>query len=135
MSKRVMFVALAVALMSGSTFGAESVDTRLVGKWQGNRDQSTNCQFLVWNMHFMLDGRFEITFFSDKQRTKKIQTERGTWKASDGKNELRTEGVPKPEIYLYTFIDDNTVKYVNTVRDPSADCQEDYEFTEHRAKK
>jgi len=82
----------------------------------------------------MPDGRFEITFFSDKEKAKKINSESGSWKASNGKSELRTDGVPTPEVYLYTVIDRDAIKYINTVKDQSADCQADYEFTEYRAK-
>ncbi len=83
----------------------------------------------------MPNGRFEISFFADKERTKLVQTERGIWKTKDGKNELMTDSVPTAELYLYTIVSDETIKYVNTVKDPSADCQADYEFTEHRVKK
>lgn len=98
------------------------------------RDPNGTCEFLAWKSKFSDNGRFEITFFSDKERTEEIQTEKGTWKTSNGKNVLRTDGVTTPEVYVYTVINDDTIEYVNTVKDPSADCQEDYEFTEHRIK-
>ena len=123
-----------VWFVSFSAHAAEALDARLVGAWQGMREQSGKCEFLAWNSKFGPDGRFEITFFADKQKTKPIQTERGKWKASGGKSELKTDGVPTAEVYLYTVIDDDTIKYVNTARDPSADCQADYEFTEYRVK-
>lgn len=104
----------------------------IVGKWHGVREQSTKCQFLAWNSNFTKDGQFEITFFADKEKKIALQTEKGTWKASNGQQELITEGVSMPEIYAYSIIDNNTIKYVNIKSDPSADCQEDYQFTEHR---
>ncbi len=52
----------------------------------------------------------------------------------NGKSELKTGGVAKTDTYTYIVLDENTVKYVNTVRDSSADCQEDDEFTEIRIK-
>jgi hypothetical protein len=122
-------------LVSSATDAAEPLDQRIVGKWQGMREQSGACQFLAWNSSFSPDGRFEITFFADKERSTVIQTESGSWQANDGKSELKTDGVPTADVYLYTVIDDNTIKYVNTVRDPSADCQADYEFVEHRIRK
>jgi len=118
-----------------STYTTGPLDERIVGKWEGMRGKSTQCQLLSWNSNFTPSGMFEITFFSDKEKTKIINTEKGSWKASNGKNELKTDGVPTPEVYLYTVIDNDTIKYVNTVRDPSADCQADYEFTERRVKK
>lgn len=98
------------------------------------REESGKCQFLAWNSRFAPDGRFEISFFADKEMTKPIQAERGTWKAGSGRSELKTDGVPTAEVYVYTVIDDDTIKYVNTVKDPSADCQADYEFIERRVK-
>ena len=135
MQKKLRYITLITALfLSCSAMSAEILEQGLVGKWQGMRDTASKCQFLAWNTSFMPNGKFEITFFSNKERTEKINTEHGSWKASNGKNELTTDGVPTPEIYLYTLIDNDTVKYVNTVKDPSADCQDDYEFTEHRVK-
>ncbi len=133
---RCIFVVYLVftCLTSSVANAAEQLDNRIVGAWQGMRDQSGKCEFLAWKSNFMPNGRFEISFFADKERTKLVQTERGVWKTKDGKNELRTDGVPTAEVYLYTIVNDETIKYVNTVKDPSADCQADYEFTEHRVK-
>jgi hypothetical protein len=114
---------------------AEALDHRIVGSWQGMREQDGKCQFLAWNSKFFADGRFQISFFADKERLTPVQTERGIWKASNGKSELKTDGVQTPEVYLYKVINDDIIKYVNTVKDPTADCQADYEFTEYRAKK
>lgn len=115
------------------TAGAADLDTRLVGKWTGLREQDTQCTFLSWVTEFKSDGRFSITFYADPARRSEIQQENGSWQAADGKNTLRTDGVATAEVYEYRFVDDNTVHYVNTVRDPAADCQADYEFTERRA--
>lgn len=57
------------------------------------------------------------------------------WKANDGKSELKTDGVPAVEVYLYRLLDSDTIKYVNTIKDPSADCQANYEFVECPVKK
>ena len=135
MQKQLSYIILVTALfLSNSAVSAESLEQSLIGQWQGARDTASKCQFLAWNSNFMSNGKFEITFFSNEERTDKIQTEHGTWKASNGKSELTTDGVSTPDVYLYSIIDSDTVKYVNTVKDPSADCQDDYEFTEHRAK-
>jgi hypothetical protein len=110
------------------------VDQRLVGLWKGMREVGNGCQFLAWQSKFTSDARFEITFFADREMKNVIQTERGAWAASDGKNMLKTEGVDKPEVYAYTVLNADSIKYVNTVRDTSADCQADYEFIEYRVK-
>ncbi|MGE4399431.1 MAG: hypothetical protein AB7D29_07910 [Campylobacterales bacterium] len=110
------------------------LDRTIVGQWQGLREQNTKCQFLAWNSKFTDDGRFEITFFADKERKIVLHTEKGTWQTKDGQQELTTEGVPTPDVYTYTIIDNNTIRYVNIKSDPSADCQEDYNFTEYRVR-
>lgn len=136
MKTRLSFALAAILLLAPTLSPAsETLDPRLVGAWQGMREASGECRFLAWNSTFFSDGRFEITFFADKKRRQPIQSETGRWKASDGRSELRTEGVSTPEVYLYTVINENTVAYENTVKDPTADCQEDYAFTEYRVRK
>jgi hypothetical protein len=136
MNKYMLVIYLAFAcFVSSVANAAEPLDQRIIGSWQGMREQSGKCQFLAWASKFTADGRFEVSFFDDKKRTSPVQIERGTWKAKEGKSELKTDGVPTAEVYLYTVIDNDTIKYVNTVKDPSADCQADYEFTEYRVKK
>lgn len=133
---RVAFSALlAAALLSaGCASGRNSqpLDDRLVGHWEGMREEGSGCQFLAWKSAFKSDGSFQIAFFRDKARTQLIQAERGSWTAANGRSELKTEGVGRPEVYLYNFQGPDTVRYVNTVKDPSADCQGDYQFTEQR---
>lgn len=136
MKKRTSLISVAIlSLISTLSTAAETLDQRIVGSWQGMREQTGKCRFLAWSSKFSADGRFEISFFADKERLKSVQTERGSWKASSGESELKTDGVQTPEVYLYTVINDDTIKYVNTVKDPTADCQADYEFTEYRVKK
>jgi len=121
-----------VATLGGCAANKPANDPALIGKWKGLRAENGKCQFLSWNTDLKPDGRFTITFFRDAQQTRPIQTEHGTWSAADGKNELRTDGVRMPDVYKYTLIDSDTVRYVSVELDPSGDCQEDYEFTEHR---
>lgn len=65
---------------------------------------------LILENKFTSDSRFEITFYSDKEKTKNTPTEHGSWKAMNGKNELKTNGIFKPYVYTYTVLDENTVK-------------------------
>ena len=135
MNKPLLLVcAAALSLTSTLSMAAAALDSRILGSWEGMREQNQDCRFLAWNSTFTADGRFEITFFADKDRLKPVQTERGTWQASNGKSELATDGIRTPEVYLYTVIDEDSIHYVNTVKDPTADCQADYAFTEHRRK-
>lgn len=136
MKKNISLICAAIlSFASTLSTAAEALDQHLVGSWQGMREQGGKCQFLAWNSEFYADGRFEISFFADKERLRPIQTERGSWTASSGKSELKTDGVQTPEVYLYTVINDDTIKYLSAVSDPTADCQADYEFTVHRVKK
>lgn len=132
--KRNLCLALIVlaATLGGCAANKPGNDPSLIGSWKGVRAETGKCQFLSWKNNFKPDGTFNITFFRDAQQTQPIQTEHGIWKAANGKNELRTAGVPLPDIYTYKLIDADTVHYVNVAKDPSGDCQEDYEFTEHR---
>lgn len=123
----------AAFLLSASFFAiAEPTDTRLIGNWQGQRDQEGKCSFMAWKMARTADGKFEITFYGDSGKKQILGKENGRWEVKDGKLSLLTDGVPTLDIYIYTFIDDNSVKLSNVKRDPSADCMADYEFTDHR---
>ncbi|WAJ36020.1 hypothetical protein OU800_15500 [Pseudomonas sp. GOM7] len=133
MLKPLLLGASLAAILAGcSSHSPQPLDQRLLGEWQGTRDRNGPCQFFTWNTSFHADGRFAISFFADEGRTRLIQTERGTWTARDGKNYLTTEGVKTTEVYDYRFIDADMVEYVNVQADPTADCQADYRFTEHR---
>ncbi|OLU13552.1 hypothetical protein BVH01_19535 [Pseudomonas sp. PA1(2017)] len=129
---RLLGAGFAVLLAGCSNHPTQPLDQRLLGEWQGMRDKNGACQFFAWNSSFRPDGRFEISFFADEQRTRLIQTERGSWSAHDGQNHLTTDGVKTTEVYDYRFIDADSVEYVNTKADPTADCQADYRFTEQR---
>ncbi len=120
------------ATLGGCATHKPANDPALVGSWKGLREEGGKCQFLSWKNELKADGTFTITFFRDAKQTRLIQSEHGTWSAANGKNVLRTDGVPLPDIYTYKLIDADTVHYVNTQADPSGDCQEDYEFTERR---
>ncbi|NWA28582.1 hypothetical protein HX866_27205 [Pseudomonas gingeri] len=132
--KRNVSLALIVlaATLGGCAANKPANDPYLIGAWTGKRAENGKCQFLSWNNEFKPDGSFSITFFWDAQQTQLIQTEHGRWSAANGKRELRTDGVPLPDVYTYKVIDADTVHFVNVASDPSGDCQEDYEFTEHR---
>lgn len=122
------------ALLLSASFSsiAESTDARLVGNWQGQRDQEGKCSFMAWKMARTADGKFEISFYGDPGKKQILGEEKGLWEVKNGKLSLLTDGVPTPDIYVYTFIDENSVKLSNIKRDPSADCMADYEFTDHR---
>jgi hypothetical protein len=124
-------IVLTVAL-GGCAANKPASDPALVGTWKGLREANGKCQFLSWNTDFKPDGKFTITFFRDAKQSQRIQAEHGTWIAANGKNALKTDGVPSPDVYNYTFIDADTVHYTSVTSDPSGDCQEDYAFTEHR---
>lgn len=132
-------VSLALVVLAAALGGCASNkpvnDPALVGSWKGLREESGKCQFLSWNNNLKADGSFVITFFRNAQQTQPIQSEYGTWVAANGTSSMKTNGVRTPDIYTYNVIDADAVHYVNVAADPSGDCQEDYEFTEHRVGK
>ncbi len=81
-----------------------------------------------------LDGKFEIAFYKNPEKTQLFDEERGRWETKDDKISIITEGTPTPDVYTYTVIDNDTVHFSAIKRDPSADCMADYEFTDHRVK-
>lgn len=83
---------------------AESTDTRLVGNWQGQRSQEGKCSFMAWKMGRTADGKFEVTFYSDPEKTRILGKEKGHWEVKDGRLSLLTDGIPTPDLYVYTFI-------------------------------
>ena len=124
---------LAALLVTASVSAlAETTDARLVGNWQGQRNQEGKCSFSAWKMSRTSDGKFDITFYGDPEKQRILGQEKGRWEVKDGKLSLLTDGVRTPDVYTYTFVDDNSVKLTNVERDPSGDCQADYEFTDHR---
>ena len=132
--KRTFSLALIVlaATLGGCATSKPANDPALVGTWKGLREEGGKCQFLSWRNNLKPDGTFTITFFRDAAQTRPIQSEHGTWTAANGKNEMKTAGVPAPDVYTYKLIDADTVHYVNVASDPSGDCQEEYAFTERR---
>lgn len=109
-----------------------AMDERLIGIWQGERDAGGKCAFMAWKMVRDADGQFSIVFFSDKSRSTTWAKEQGRWWTDNGRLVLKTAGVKQPDVYTYQFLSSNSVRFVNVKRDPSADCQADYEFTDHK---
>ena len=81
--KKCFFGAFAFSLSLSSI--AVSIDDRLVGNWQGQRDQEGKCSFMAWKMSRTADGRFEIVFYGDAEKKKMLREEKGRWEVSDGK--------------------------------------------------
>ena len=122
-------VAVSVTALPSS---ASEIDTRLVGNWQGQREQGGKCTFLAWKMARYADGKFEIAFFKDPHRTKESSRERGVWWVKGNEFYTHTKGVAAPDGYRYKVLSENTVRFTVLKRDPSGDCQAAYEFTDHR---
>jgi len=82
-TKKYFFGAFAFSLSLSSIVA--SIDDRLVGNWQGQRDQEGMCSFMAWKMSRTADGRFEIVFYGDAEKKKMLREEKGRWEVSDGK--------------------------------------------------
>jgi hypothetical protein len=124
---------LATVLLSVSSL-ASALDGRMVGKWEGQRDRDGKCSFLAWTMNRTPDGRFDIAFYQNPEKTQLLNEERGQWETTGDRISLITDDVPTPDVYTYTFTDSDTVHVSAIERAPSADCMADYEFTDHRVK-
>ena len=111
---------------------ASALDDRMVGTWEGQMDKDSKCSYMAWTMKRSSDGKFEIAFFQNPERTKFLNIERGQWETKDDKISLTTEGDSIPDVYTYAFTDSDTVHVSAIERNPSADCMADYEFTDHR---
>ncbi|MEM5314752.1 lipocalin family protein [Paraburkholderia sp. JHI869] len=125
---------LLVAVLLSVSNLASALDDRLVGTWQGERDKDGKCSYMAWTVKRSSDGKFEVAFYKNPERTQFLNEERGQWETNDNKISLTTEGVPIPDVYTYTFSDSDTVHVSAVERDPSADCMAEYEFTDHRAR-
>jgi hypothetical protein len=125
---------LLVAVLFSVSNLASALDDRMVGTWEGQRDKDGKCSYMAWTMKRSSDGKFEIAFYKNPERTQLLNEERGQWQTNGDKISLLTEGTPTPDVYTYTFTDNDTVHVSAIERDPSADCMADYEFTDHRVK-
>ncbi|CAG4890621.1 lipocalin-like domain-containing protein [Paraburkholderia gardini] len=125
---------LLIAVLLSVSNLASALDDRMVGNWQGERDKDGKCSYMAWTMKRSSDGKFEISFYKNPEKTQLLNEERGQWETKGDKISLITEGVPTSDLYTYTFIDNDTVHVSAVERDPSADCMADYEFTDHRVK-
>ncbi|RQU17738.1 hypothetical protein DF153_07185 [Burkholderia cenocepacia] len=125
---------LLVAVLLSVSNLASALDGRMVGNWQGQRDKDGKCSYMAWTMKRSSDGKFEIAFYKNPEKTQLLNEARGQWETKGDKISLFTEGIPTPDVYTYTFIDNDTVHVSAVERDPSADCMSDYEFTDHRVK-
>lgn len=132
-SIRFFSIAAVLSLISSVSMSAD-IDKRLVGDWQGQRDPSGRCSFLAWEMSRHSDGRFEITFYEDSNKTKIANRESGTWWVKANVFYTQTKGVPTPDGYSYAFQNQDTVRFTVLKRDLSADCEADYEFIDARVR-
>jgi len=80
----------------------------------------------------LADGKFEVAFYIDAGRTKETLREKGSWWVKGNEFFTQTQGVATSDGYAYSFVDADTVHFTVLKRDPSADCQADYQFSDHR---
>lgn len=131
---------LCASLIQGCTFGSSRASgpssppsEQLVGDWEGQREAGAKCPFVAWRLTRTADGKFDIVFYSDPDKIDATGREHGRWWVKADRFYLQTEGVETPERYTYVILDQNTVRFDVVDRDPSADCQADYQFTDHRS--
>jgi hypothetical protein len=110
-------------------------DAALMGEWEGERDPATKCQFLAWTGEYRPDGTFSTRFYRESEKIKKIYTKYGYWVAAKGKLILTVHGQGWYDIYNYTVIDANTIRFTSISTYANADCKEHYVFIDHRVQK
>ncbi len=114
---------------------SSSLDDRMVGRFDGQRDMkrvNAKCPFLAWTFNRTADGRFDVTFYSNPERTRVFNKERGMWWVQGGKLHILTEGVKKPDIYRFKFRSNNTVDYTLASAGIVDPCSDTYRFSEQK---
>lgn len=98
------------------TIHASEIDKRLVGVWEGQRDENGKCPFMAWEFKRFENGRFEVIFFRNRSKIRNIlNTETGTWTTEGSKYILNTDDVPNPDAYIYN-VNENWNYLYNDVR-------------------
>ena len=113
----------------------KSLDKKLIGVWTGERSKNIKCRYFSWTMQRDSDGTYKVAFFNDKNKFDLIQAESGYWWVKDNKYyELNPKVMKEPDIYTYNQIDKNTFHYKMINYHVTADCKEDYEFSDIKLK-
>lgn len=107
-------------------------DAALMGTWEGERDSSTQCQFLAWTTEYRPDGIFLTNFYRESEKSRKIYSSYGYWAAAKGRLILTVHGQGGYDMYSYTVIDANTIRFTSVSTYANADCKEHYVFIDHR---
>jgi hypothetical protein len=110
----------------------KSIDARLVGTWVGNeKDKQIEGAEKSWEMNRKSDGTFVLDFkFMIKGRTQK-HIETGTWWIEKGKFHEFHDVSGKTDIYKYTVLDENRVKFTSEQMSVEMNS-EIYEFIDTR---
>jgi len=136
-SKTIVFALICSALffLNQHVFAEQSnsLDARLIGEWDGDRETSANCQFEAWKTTRTKDGSVVISFFNDKKKTVSKSQLVGVWWTEDDKLYLLFPGVIKePDIYTYAVLgeDSEKIKFEINAKSSKGECEGDYAFTD-----
>lgn len=131
--KKLSFMVAVLAPLAGHAATESAIDNRLVGEWQGQRDDKSSCNFQSRSVKRLPNGQYVISYFSDAAQTHKTAEVKGMWWAADKTLFMQAPGSSgKPEAYHYYMIDKNTVRLENVEVDLSAACPEDSTLIDNR---
>ena len=115
-----LFVSVFILLLSSTAVFAQegekntNTDPKLIGSWKGEeKDKQYEGVEKHWVQHRFEDGTYLILFTAVYHKTGKVKSfaEKGKWWIEDGKFYEQHSGGDLPEVYTYSFIDDDHVKF------------------------
>lgn len=110
-------IACAVILLFGCTTPETDetqtdIRSKFIGRWQGSeKNQQELGLEKHWIQERFADGRYSITFTLIWEDETIIDTEEGIWWIADGKFHEKYSGSDIPEVYNYTIIDENSMRF------------------------
>lgn len=131
-----MFAVFLLLATTVSAQGAESMDARLVGIWEGARITEAACDSYIWRVDRSADGKYVVDFFADPEMTDRITSEKGIWWSNDGIfYEQSAAQKHAPNAFRYQSKGGNEVYFEYVAQENVKDCEAEYSFTEFRKNK
>jgi len=129
--KKILLFVLFAAFCDTFAQSQPAIDQKLIGSWQGHeKDKQLEGVEKHWVQHRFEDGTYLILFtviYHDDGRVESF-AEQGKWWIADEKFYELHSGGENPEVYSYTVIDDEHVKFKLSDSGDLRYDQPDYEF-------
>lgn len=113
--------------------GCTSYDPALVGKWQGERSATPECQYIAWTTIMKPNGNFGTVFFQDAARLNPIRKRGGYWVSRKDLVLFDAIGAKKYNTYRYQVIDADTVQFTTMTPQDATGCRLNV-YTDHRVR-